>query len=322
MLNATQRAAKDAASAYFRGFSASAARGRTTDYYSSNVIGWGIGIRVVDGRVLSGESTVRIYVRELLPDQNIPEQFGTLPTDIIRAGKFVAYQDEGRYRPAPGGVSVGHPDVTAGTLGCLVEKEGKHYILSNNHVLADSNAAAPGDRVLQPGPADGGTSPDDEIATLEPYQEIDFTGAPNYIDAAIALVGDCNQDVVLPKIIGIGLPLAAPVPAEPHQIVRKRGRTTRLTVGRVDDISADFPVNYGNRSAEFRNQILITGVDSYYFSQPGDSGSLIVDEKTRKPVALLFAGGEIEGRPATLANPIDLVRRHYGVTIVGEEVNS
>ena len=319
MLNATQRAAKEEAAAHFRGPSASAARRGITDYHSSNVIGLGIGIRVVDGRVLSGKSTVRIYVRELLPDQNIPEQFGTLPTDIIRAGKFVAYQDEGRYRPARGGVSVGHPDVTAGTLGCLVEKEGKHYILSNNHVLAASNAAEPGDRVLQPGPADGGMPPDDEIATLEPYQEIDFTGAPNYIDAAIALVGDCNQDVVLPKIIDIRLPRATSVSAELSPTVRKHGKATGTTVGEVVDISFDYLVGFGNRSAEFRNQILIRGVDSYYFSEPGDSGSLIVGKETRKPVALLFAGGEVEGRPATLANPIDLVLQRYGVTIVGQE---
>lgn len=322
MLNERQRAAKEEAAAHFRGPSASAARGRTTDYYSSNVIGWGIGRRVVDGRIISGESTVHIYVRELLPDQHIPEQFGTLPTAVFEAGKFVAYQDAGRYRPAPSGVSVGHPADGSGTLGCLVEKAGNHCILSNNHVLANSNTAEPGDRVLQPGPADGGTSPDDEIATLEPYQEIDFTGAPNYIDAAIALVGDCNQGVVLPEIREIGIPQIAPRNAALNQTVRKRGRTTGDTVGVVVDISADFPVNYGNRSAEFRNQILITGVDHYYFSRPGDSGSLIVDEKTRAPVALLFASGEVEGRPATLANPIDLVRQRYGVTIVGEGVNA
>ena len=285
MLNERQRAAKEAAAAYFRGPSASATRRGITGYHSSNVIGLGIGIRVVDGRVLSGESTVRIYVRELLPDQNIPEQFGTLPTDIIEAGKFVAYQGP----PVPCGVSVGHPDAGLGTLGCLVEKAGNHYILSNNHVLAASNAAEPGDSVLQPGPADGGMPPDDEIATLEPYKEIDFTGAPNYIDAAIALVGDCNQDVVLPEIIDIGLPLAASVSAELSPTVLKHGKATGTTVGEVEDISFNYPVGFGNRSAEFRNQILITGVDSYYFSEPGDSGSLIVGEETRKPVALLFA---------------------------------
>ena len=318
MLNARQRAAKEEAAAYFRRPSASAAIRGTTDSYSNNVVGLGIGVKFVDGRVLPGESTVRIYVRELLPDQHIPEQFGTLPTDIIEAGKFVAYQEP----PVPCGVSVGHPAITAGTLGCLVKKGENHYILSNNHVLADSNAASPGDRVIQPGTADGGRLPNDVIATLEPYQEIDFTGAPNYIDAAIALVGDCNQDVVLPKIIGIGLPLVAPGSAELPPTVLKHGKATGTTVGEIEDISFNYSVGFGNRSAEFRNQILITGVDSYYFSEPGDSGSLIVGEETRKPVGLLFAGGEVQGGPATLANPIDLVLKRYGVNIVGEEVNT
>ena len=313
MLNERQRAAKEEAAAYFRRPSASAAIRGTTDSYSNNVVGLGIGVKFVDGRVLSGESTVRIYVRELLPDQHIPEQFGTLPTDIIEAGKFVAYQGP----PVPCGVSVGHPDAGSGTLGCLVEKAGNHYILSNNHVLAASNAAEPGDSVLQPGPA-----PDNEIATLEPYQEIDFTDAPNYIDAAIALIGDCNQEVVLPEIIGIGLPQTFPLTVSHRQTVLKYGLTTGLTVGFVDDISMNYEVNYENGSAKFRNQILIREFDYGHFSQPGDSGSLIVDEETLAPVALLFAGGEVQGGPATLANPIDLVLHRYGVTIVGEEVNA
>lgn len=315
MLNERQRVAKEAAAAYFRGPSASAAIRGTTDSYSNNVVGLGIGVKFVDGRVLSGESTVRIYVRELLPYQPIPEQFGTLPTDIIEAGKFVAYQGP----PFRCGVAIGYPGADAvGTLGCLVEKEGNHYILSNTHVLAGSNAAAPGDRVLQPGPAQ-----DHEIATLEPYQEIDFTGVPNYIDAAIALVGDCNQEVVLPEIIDIGLPQTFPLTASHYQTVLKYGLTTGLTVGFVDDISMDYDVNYyENGSAKFRNQILIRGSDSSHFSQPGDSGSLIVDEETLAPVALLFASGEVDGGPATLANPIDLVLQRYGVTIVGEEVNA
>ena len=46
------------------------------------------------------------------------------------------------------------------------------------------------------------------------------------------------------------------------------------------------------------------------FSEPGDSGSLIVD-KTGAPVALLFAGDD----SLTLANPINLVLNRFGATI-------
>ena len=39
----------------------------------------------------------------------------------------------------------------SGTLGSLVTKGGVQYILSNNHVLADADAATVGDAISQPG---------------------------------------------------------------------------------------------------------------------------------------------------------------------------
>lgn len=60
-------------------------------------------------------------------------------------------------RPVPCGVSVGHPQITAGTLGCLVRNaKGQLFILSNNHVLSNSNSAQLGEPILQPAPSDGG----------------------------------------------------------------------------------------------------------------------------------------------------------------------
>ncbi len=70
-----------------------------------------------------------------------------------------------KWRPAPGGISLGHYNISTATLGGVVKKNGTRYILSNNHVLADSNAGKIGDPIWQPGPADGGTA-DDEIAKL------------------------------------------------------------------------------------------------------------------------------------------------------------
>ena len=248
----------------------------------------------------------------------IPEQFRALQTDVIEVGEITASQGRERHRPALCGVSVGHPAITAGTLGCLVKKGENHYILSNNHVLANSNAATEGDRVLQPGSRDSGMSPDDEIATLQDYQRIDFTGGPNHIDAAIALVGDCNQTIVLPEIMEIGIPQTAPRDATFDQTVRKHGRTTGHTVGVVVDISADVRVNFRNRrSAQFEDQIVVKSNDSNPFSRGGDSGSLIVNAGTCEPVGLLFAKSKHSG--LTWANPIRLVLQHYGVTIVGQE---
>ena len=313
MLNLIQRDAKNAAAAHFRGLTSSAAVRQTNGLISANVIGWGIG-KAIEGTVLD---TVRVYVREL-PDPTIPDRFGDLPTDVVEVGQITDYQNPtDRYRPTPCGVSIGHPDIRAGTLGCLVKKDGNHYILSNNHVLADNNAAEIGDPVIQPGRTDGGTSPDDDIATLEPYQEIDFTGAPNHIDAAIALVGSDSQTIVLPEIIEIGMPQSTPMPASEDQIVRKRGRTTGDTLGQIKDTVADLFINYGaDNEAWFEDQILVESVESEHFARGGDSGSLIVDAETLRPVALLFAGSDTTG--ITIANHIDLVLQHYGVTVVGK----
>jgi hypothetical protein len=155
------------------------------------------------------------------------------------------------------------------------------------------------------------------MASLEPYQAIDFTGNPNHIDAAIAEVGPNTQTTVEPDIIDIGRLQPTPKTALLYQSVRKHGRTTGHTIGVVMDVSANLWVDYrvGNQnlSAWFEDQIAVMGVGAAPFSQGGDSGSLIADAVTLEPVALLFAGGG----SLTFANPIDLVLQHYGVTVVG-----
>jgi len=53
-------------------------------------------------------------------------------------------------------------------------------------------------------------------------------------------------------------------------------------------------VNYGTRQnpiiATFDNAITITGAGGAPFSNPGDSGSVILEKQSGRPVALLFAG--------------------------------
>lgn len=196
----------------------------------------------------------------------------------------------------------------------LVEKDGEHYILSNNHVIADSNNGVKNvDAVIQPGTSDGGSSPADDIAVLSDFKDIDFTGASNDIDAAIAKVGAATQTIIDPAIIDIGLPKTTPKTAMLYQSVRKHGRTTGHKVGVITDLSANIWVGYGpGKTAWFTDQIAVTGIGYTNFSSGGDSGSLIVDAVSLEPVALLFAGGNI----LTFANPIDLVLSYFGVTIV------
>lgn len=172
--------------------------------------------------------------------------------------------------------------------------ENKHSINCNN--------AALGDPILQPAPSDGGTVSANTIAKLTDFEVLDINNT-NFIDAAIAELDDLNS--VTPDIIGIGFPAAATVPASVGLNVHKHGRTTGYTTGVIRGVNVDTYVNYNSLGRLwFENQIEIGGATntSQPFSQPGDSGSLILENPDNNPVGLLFAGDDSE---ITLANPID-----------------
>jgi hypothetical protein len=282
----------------------------------SNIVGVGYGAKSIAVSGLGGydEIAVRVYVRAKLPQasvpssERVPTDVNGTPTDVIPVGDLTAL-----LRPTACGVSVGHFRITAGTLGCLATKRGvstgDRFILSNNHVLADSNTGMVGDDILEPGPIDGGSSAN-PIARLSDFQPIDFTAPTNAIDAAIAQVIDVAD--VTPDILGgIGIVTQPPMPAALFQSVRKHGRTTRHTVGIITDLAADIRVRYGTRIAEFQDQIGILGAGGL-FSSGGDSGSLIVDAVTRRPVGLLFAGGG----GMTFGNPIDPILTRFDIDIL------
>ena len=221
-------------------------------------------------------------------------------------------------RPVPIGVSTGHPDVTAGTIGARVTDGSNVYALSNNHVYANENDAYIGDAVIQPGTYDGGSLlAGDDIGTLAAFMPINFSdGGTNYVDAAIALSSLDDLDNATPPD-GYGTPKSTTADASIGMKVLKYGRTTGQTKGRVYAINVTVDVQYDNGVARFVNQIVITPGT---FSAGGDSGSLIVVDSERtddhhKPVGLLFAGSSLY----TIANPIGPVLDAFGVTIDGVE---
>ena len=280
------------------------------------------------GLLSDGRATVRIFLsRADVP--GLPGVLDGVPARVTVSGQFLAQTDPTtRLRPAPLGFSVGHPLITAGTIGALVANgAGSRFVLSNNHVLANSNDASLGDPMLQPGPYDGGTL-SDQIGTLYAFRPIDFSGGNNSFDAAIALTTSANVANATPADDGYGTPSSAiwgdangdglfdNRNALLNFNVQKYGRTTRLTRGHITGINATFDVCYEAvwifcvKSARFVDQLVIGDG----FSDGGDSGSLIVsDDGGRNPVGLLFAGSETE----TIANRIDLVLNYFGVTVDG-----
>ena len=272
----------------------------------------------------SGRAHIRIFVDG--PGRDVPQELEGIPVSIEVSDRIMALSNPVlRMRPAPLGFSVGHPDITAGTIGARVtDGSGNVFLLSNNHVLANSNAASIGDPELQPGPYDGGTAAD-QVGTLFAFQTIDFSGGNNTIDAAIALTSTANIGNATPTDDAYGPPNAAIFgDANSDGVfdnknallginVQKYGRTTLLTKGQITGINGSVSICYEvvfifcTKSAMYVDQLII---QSGTFSGGGDSGSLIVtDDSNKNPVALLFAGSSTQ----TIANRIDLVLNRFGV---------
>jgi hypothetical protein len=152
-----------------------------------NVNGVAVGHKIVNGKD-TGELCVTILVTKKVAQSQlsrkdlVPQTIDGITTDVREVGRIVAFKARtDRWRPAPGGVSIGHYLITAGTLGAFVKDTttGETLILSNNHVMANINGATKGDAIIQPGAADGAIYPDDRIATLERFIPIQFPGGDN-----------------------------------------------------------------------------------------------------------------------------------------------
>ncbi len=309
-----------------------------------NVVGVGVGYKVTSGGP-TDEIAVVVNVARKIPKAQlaesdlIPKTINQVRTDVIETGVIRAFQGpKDRWRPTiPAGVSIGHINVTAGTLGCLVKRGNRIYILSNNHVLADVNAGKPGDAIIQPGSYDGGATAD-RVAVLDDYIPLDFggekakcsvangvarvlnalakfTGSSHRLQAYQATAGYNALDAALarplkpamfsPEILNIGRPIGARS-VSLGESVKKNGRTTGLTTGTIIQIDVTTAVMYNGRLASFSGQLMANAM-----SGPGDSGSAVLDENNYA-VGLLFAGSD----NSTLITPIQVVLSALKVELV------
>ena len=302
-----------------------------------NVVGVATGHKITD-EVDTGEPCITVFVthkvekEQLSSGHIIPNELKGFKTDVIETGEIFAgtakdHKDSvvmseelgietlrQRVRPVMGGFSVGHYRITAGTIATCVYKmwpfpgiPAKYYILSNNHVLANSNNARIGDPILQPGPYDGGRIPRDIVARLSGYVPIRWktpTYIPlNYVDAAIA---EGEFHTLNREIYWIGYVKKVKSNPRVGDIVEKTGRTTNFTTGRIIALHATLNVNYGGgRVARFADQIVTSNM-----SAGGDSGSLVCDI-SEGAVGLLFAGSS----RVTIANSILQVIRRLGIRL-------
>lgn len=264
------------------------------------------------------------------PHYRLPERIDGVPTDVIeslpafaldrkvarkgggkskvkagtRAAEVVqetcSNSRQRRQRPVIAGISVAHEDVTAGTLACFCRSTSADdgpadvFVLSNNHVFADTDRGRIGDELYQPGPADGG-GPDDQFAELHRFVTIALGGQmPNLVDAAIGRLLPGVDHVA--EVCTIGALTGAERGVE-DMPVRKHGRTTGYTEGIVTDESYDALVGMDpsdpSAVALFEDQMRIEVTAPFTaFGLGGDSGSLIVNGSAATAVGLFFAGPE------------------------------
>lgn len=276
-----------------------------------NVHAVGVGRKIVDEQVTETVA-LRIYVAQkialslLPPRDRLPSSIDGIPTDVIESPPaFLSVEApactnnrKNRQRPVVAGISAAHLDITTGTIAyfCRSTRHGDHpatvYVLSNNHVFANVNRAQIGDDLYQPGPADNGNS-GDHFADLYRFVPITLGGnTPNRVDAAIGalLPGiEFQREVCqIGRIDGIEQ-------AVEDLEVRKHGRTTGFTEGKVTDESYNALVGMDHNDpsivALFENQIRIESIAPHIaFGLGGDSGSLVVQRSTARAVGLYFAG--------------------------------
>jgi len=284
-----------------------------------NVVGIGVGKKVNNGRKTEDLSIVISVIkkyeeRRLRRDELIPKEIDGIPTDIIETGIIRA---QTRRRPAFGGCSIGHYEITKGTFGCLVKKNNQIFILSNNHVLANLNNANIGDSVLQPGNNDipliykflpkNCKLKKYKIAELMEFIPLDFTGAYNIVDAAIAK--PINNSIVNSNIENIGPP-SGTITSDIDMKVKKCGATTDLTRSVIMQTDFSGRVEYNNSVyAKFDKQLVAN-----HMCDPGDSGAVVLkDDDTNRICGLFFAGSD----KVTIINPIDEVFSALNLSSVG-----
>ena len=220
-------------------------------------------------------------------------------------------------------------DCCGGTLGALVaDASGNQYVLSNNHILARSDQAIPGETIIQPGLIDNGCTPYGEgpgatpIASLVAYPPLEAPATrvdaalaraiPGTVDStgAILDMGPRQPDGML-AAAPPGVSSTAGRGESPRLglTVAKSGRTTGLTCGAITALDTEILVDYYRDCAEtkhafrkrFTGQIVASGAS---FADAGDSGALLVDSTNAEPVGLFFAGGEDDhGIEQAIANP-------------------
>jgi V8-like Glu-specific endopeptidase len=296
----------------------------------------------VGAKLTAGERTpatsIRVYVTQKRPLAEIPEAERVPPeiegvkTDVVEwpiptlqvvPGISVSTsspEDSSEHRPLRGGTQITRNGSSgAGTLGCFCDVTGdasKIIALTAFHVVAETATDNPAHQLVgQPSGCSSSSATCDDIfgQVLDGQYDEDVDVALIQINGAMQYLAEMQNSSPI-VIHGIG-----PHPAK-NDPVTKRGATTELTGGFVDDISIDGEAGAGTPLARsYKRAIRImanlgASPGPSDFTRPGDSGSAYLNA-AGQVVAIHFAG--TAGTGHSIGTPIEtIVNKFNGVPIV------
>ncbi len=215
-------------------------------------------------------------------------------------------------------------DCCGGTLGALAsDRNNNLYILSNNHVLAESDQARAGDTIVHPALVDLNCKPQAGRTVGSLRYVVPIESRQTNVDAALAAatpavdgtggilqLGPAVNGVLTPAAPAAGQGEALSANLLNHLRVVKSGRTTGLTCSTINTVNLSVQVDYYYDCAEtqpyytktYVNQIGMPGAN---FADSGDSGALVLDASNAQPLGLFFASGSDGANHGfSVANPI------------------
>jgi endonuclease G len=249
----------------------------------------------------------------------IPKTWQGLPTDVISSKPELtppqSTKDENSvfglnnliYGFLAPGMSIGALNGGgAGTLGMIVwdKDDGWPHFLTNDHVIEGKI----GTLVTQPAKWEDGSAV--TVGTK-------VNGTRNGVDCAVIRIEDERKHVNIP--LGLTKPIDGWAPPDLGKIVRKVGRTTNYTEGKI--VSVDMlQMKYSATQTEYIWAAKIVPVvdgnpEDIEISEAGDSGAIWFDEEMRA-VALHFAGefSTAKEHERAFACPIENILTIFGLT--------
>ena len=233
------------------------------------------GIKVT-GRRATREVAFLVYVKRKIPAaelpdaQRVPQTVEGIPTDVLEVPAAKRESD----------VLWGGVAINDGTLGAValataantVAAAGSPVLLTNHHVVSKV-----GDAVGT------GCICDCWCCECGVIGRVVDTRATPALDASIASLFAGNP--FSHAILGIGA-VAGMEPATRNHVVLKFGRTTLLTKGVIIEDALNIPPN-GPSDFGYQGQLyIVPEAPTTDMSEGGDSGSVYVDEESRKIVGL------------------------------------